>query len=143
MTGPAKGAQLALLLLRAFESMVDDVVEELARRGHPHVTASLEFALSAVAAGADNAAALARALDVTRQAAAKSVATLEQLGYLERVADPADARLKRLRVTARGEAMMAIGAARFDELRARWVQQLGPGRAEAVEDALALLSTRG
>ncbi len=142
MTEPAKGAQLALLLLDAFESMVEDVVAELARRGHPHVTASLEFALSAVAARADNAAALARALGVTRQAAAKSVATLEQLGYLERVDDPADARLKRLHVTARGEAMMAIGAARFDELRERWVHQLGPGRAEAVEDALGKLSTR-
>jgi len=136
---PTRGVQLALLLLGGFESMVDDVVEHLAERGHPGVTATLEFALAAVADGADSAAALGRRLGTTRQAAAKTVATLEQLGYVERVDDPADARLKRLRVTARGDEMTAIGAARFDVLRDRWVAQLEPGTAEVVEAALRRL----
>lgn len=139
MPEPTRGVQLALLLLGAFEEMVDDVVEHLAAHGHPGVTANLEFALVAVAEGADSASALGRTLGTTRQAAAKTVATLEQLGYVERVDDPHDARLKRLRVTPRGDEMSAIGAARFDALRDRWVARLEPGTAEAAEAALGLL----
>lgn len=136
---PTPGVRLARLLLGAFEEMVDDVVGHLAAHGHPGVTANLEFALAAVAGGADSASALGRALGTTRQAAAKTVATLEQLGYVERADDPDDARLKRLRVTPRGEEMSAIGAARFDALRDRWAARLEPGAAEAAEVALGLL----
>lgn len=139
---PTPGARLAQLLLGGFEAMVEDVVAELARRGHPGVTASLEFALHAIEQGADSASALARQLGVSRQAAAKSVATLEQLGYVERAGDAGDARRKSLRVTPRGHEMTAIGAARFDELRARWSRRLGPGELETVEQALALLAAR-
>lgn len=133
------GVRSALLLLGGFEAMVGDVVEELARRGHPGVTANLEFALLAIKEGADSASALARALGVSRQAAAKSVATLADLGYVDRVDDAADARRKALRVTPRGDEMTAIGAARFDELRARWAAALEPGAADAVDAALARL----
>jgi DNA-binding MarR family transcriptional regulator len=133
------GVRFALLLLGGFEAMVGDVTDELARRGHPGVTANLEFALLAVKEGAGSASALARALGVSRQAAAKSVATLEDLGYVERVDDPADARRKALRVTARGDEMTAIGAARFDHLRAQWAAALEPGAADVVDAALARL----
>lgn len=139
-TDPAAGVRLALLLLGAFEQLVDEVVAELDRQGHPGVTANLEFALAAVADGADSASALGRRLGTSRQAAAKTVATLEQLGYVERVDDPADARLKRLRVTARGHEMTRIGAATFGELRARWAATLSPGTADRVEEALAQLA---
>lgn len=134
-----RGVRLALLLLGAFDALVDDVVEELERKGHPGVTAGLEFALAAVAEGADSASALGRRLGTTRQAAAKTVATLERMGYVERVDDPADARLRRLRVTARGAEMTAIGAARFDQLRDRWVRSLDPGAVELLEESLARL----
>jgi len=136
------GVRLALLLVRGFEAMVEEVVAELDRRGHPGVSAHLEFALSAITDGADNASDLGRALGVSRQAAAKSVTTLEQLGYVERAPDPDDARLKRLRVTPRGVEMMTVGAATFDALRTRWARSLPPGRAELVEDALARLDPR-
>lgn len=53
--------------------------------------------------------------------------------------DAGDARRKALRVTARGDEMTAIGAARFDELRARWAAALEPGAADAVDAALARL----
>lgn len=139
MAEMSDGVRLALLLLAAFESMVDEVVDDLARQGHPGVTANLEFALGAIGDGADSAAELGRRLDITRQAAAKTIAALEDHGYVERADDPADARRKRLRVTPRGEDMTAKGAAVFDRLRTRWAQELRPGQAEAVEDALTRL----
>lgn len=116
---PSPGVELALLLLDGFRSMTDDVCAELARRGHPGVRASYEFTLRAIDAGADTASELGRRLSVTKQAAAQTITVLEQLGYVDRVADPSDARLKRLRVTPRGHEMMTLGAALFDQVRDR------------------------
>lgn len=133
------GTQLATLLDRAFRGLVDDVIQELAVRGHPGVTASLEFALVAIRAGARDASSLGRALGVSKQAAAKSIATLEDLGYLSREADPDDARRKRLVVRERGEEMTALGAEAFDRLRQRWVAAIGAAEVERAENALRAL----
>lgn len=133
------GARLALLLLGGFQSMADEVHSELGRRGHAGVRASHEFALRAIDAGADTASDLGRRLSVSKQGAAKTIAALEKLGYLEREPDSSDGRLKRLRVTDRGHDMMTLGASLFDEVRERWAAQLGPEQLETLEAHLALL----
>lgn len=127
----------------AFDAMVAEVVSDLKDRGHPDVTATLEFALAAIADGAHDASALGRSLGVSKQAAAKTITTLEQLGYVHRESDPKDARRKVLAVTSRGRDMTAIGAARFDELRRRWSDAIGAQRVEQVEAALAVLADGG
>lgn len=134
------GAELARLLLDGFNAMVDEVVLELERRGHPGVTPTHEFALQAIDAGAQSASALGRSLGVSKQAAAKTIAALEDLGYLERRDDPADARLKTLIVTPRGHEMMRIGATAFDELRQRLAAQVGPDRLQTLENTLRALT---
>ncbi len=134
------GAALALLLLRGFRTMVDDVSSGLAHRGHAGVRPADEFALRAVAEGADTASELARRLSVTKQAAAQRIAVLAQLGYVERDLDPADARRKRLRVTARGHEMMSIGGTLLDEVRERWAADIGPTRLADVEAHLTRLT---
>lgn len=135
-----RGARLALLLLRNFERMVDEVHDGLAQRGHPGVTATLEFTLRAIDANADDVSSVARRLGVSRQAAAKSIATLEQMGYVERVDDPSDARRKQLRTTARGHEMTAIGGKLFDDLRDRWEATLGPEHLQILEQSLLTLN---
>lgn len=135
----SRGADLALLLLGGFQSMVDEVVAELDRRGHPGVRAAHEFALRAIADGADTASALGRALSVSKQAAAKTIATLERLGYVELAPDPHDARRKRIRVTDRGHEMVAVGATLFDEVRDRWATRIGAAQLDALQDGLATL----
>lgn len=125
-----------------FEAMVASVVAGLAERGHPGVTATTEFALQAIHEGAQDASALGRALGVSKQAAAKTIASLEQMRYVERRDDPSDARRKVLVVTGRGDEMVAIGAALFDDLRDTWVEKVGRATAERVEEALGLLTDR-
>jgi DNA-binding MarR family transcriptional regulator len=135
------GANLALLLLGGFHSMTDEVVNELERRGHPGVKPVHEFALRAVDDGADTAAELGRRLQVSKQAAAKTIAALEGFGYVERGADPHDGRRKTIRVTARGHELMRVGGALFDDVRARWAAQVGAGELEALEARLGELVT--
>ncbi|KAA9136001.1 MarR family transcriptional regulator [Microbacterium caowuchunii] len=119
--------------------MVDDVVTELARHGHPGVTATHEFALRAIASGAQSASELGRRLGVSKQAAAKTIATLEELGYVERQDDPEDGRRRAVIVTPRGNEMMSIGARAFDRFRARLAARVGAERLEVTEAVLATL----
>ena len=139
----APGPLLAISLLNAFTVLVDEVVTVLDRRGHPGVTATHEFALHAIGEGAQSASDLGRRLNVSRQAAAKSIAALEELGYLSREDDPADARRKILVVTPRGHEMMTIGATAFNELRSRLSDQVGLAELASFESVLRILNTTG
>ena len=136
---PRSGADLALLLLGGFRALVDDATAELAHRGYEDVRPVHDFAMRAIAAGADNASGLARRLSVSKQAAAKTVSVLQERGYVAREADPVDSRRKRLQVTALGFEVMREGEAIFDELRDKWKQQIGPDELERLESRLAAL----
>jgi DNA-binding MarR family transcriptional regulator len=139
---PSQGAELALLLLGGFRAMVDEVVVGLERRGHPGVRAVHEFALRAIDDGADTASELGRRLSVSKQAAAKTIAALEGLGYVDRKPDLNDGRRKRVQVTPRGREMVAIGAALFDDVRERWAAQIGAQQLQALEAHLGQLVPR-
>ncbi len=133
------GTNLAHLLLGGFRSLVDAAIEELANRGYTDVRPVHEFAMRAIAAGADNASALGRRLSVSKQAAAKTITVLQERGYVARDADPVDARRKRLRVTALGFEVLRTGEAIFDELRGRWEKQIGTAQLENMEMHLTTL----
>jgi DNA-binding MarR family transcriptional regulator len=130
------GADLALLLLGGFRSLVDAAQLELARRGHEDVRPVHDFAIRAIASGADSASELGRRMSVSKQAAAKTIAVLQDRGYVARDVDPADARRKRLQVTERGFAMLREAEAIFDDLRDRWAGQIGADRLTDLEARL-------
>jgi DNA-binding MarR family transcriptional regulator len=130
------GADLALLLLGGFRSLVDAAQIELARRGHEDVRPVHDFAIRAIASGADNASELGRRLSVSKQAAAKTIAVLQERGYVARDVDPTDARRKRLQVTERGFDMLREAEAIFDDLRDRWGQKIGADQLKELEAQL-------
>src|ERR1700692_4232754 len=110
------GADLALLLLGGFRTLVDAASVELARRGYADVRPVHDFAMRAIAAGADSASELGRRLSISKQSAAKTIAVLQERGYVARDTDPLDARRKRLQVTTLGLDMLRSGEQIFDEL---------------------------
>jgi DNA-binding MarR family transcriptional regulator len=133
------GADLALLLLGGFRTLVDAANAELAERGHQDVRPVHDFAMRAIAAGADSASELGRRLSITKQSAAKTIAVLQERGYVTRDTDPRDARRKRLQVTALGLEVMRQGEAVFDELRDQWAQQIGAAELDRIEHHLTAL----
>ncbi|WP_206330804.1 MarR family winged helix-turn-helix transcriptional regulator [Modestobacter sp. KNN46-3] len=130
------GADLALLLLGGFRALVDEAQAEMGRRGYEDVRPVHDFAIRAIAAGADSASELGRRLSVSKQAAAKTIAVLQERGYVGRDVDPDDARRKRLQVTERGFTMLREGEEVFDELRDRWARQIGAEQLAELERRL-------
>jgi DNA-binding MarR family transcriptional regulator len=131
------GADLALLLLGGFRSLVDAATTELAARGYVDFRPTHEFAMRAILGGADSASDLGRRTAVSKQAAAKTIAVLVQRGYVSTEPDPADARRTRLEVTPLGLDVLREGEAVFEELRARWERTLGADALARLEADLA------
>jgi DNA-binding MarR family transcriptional regulator len=134
-----RGADLALLLLGGFRLMAEQATDRLDARGHPGVRPAHDFALRAIAAGAGSVSEVGRRTSVSRQAAAKTVAFLEEGAYVFRSPDPRDGRRALLKVTDRGQALMDEGEAVFDELRAHWESLVGRDRIADLQDALVRL----
>src|ERR1700709_2972536 len=82
------GAGMALRLSGAFRSLVDDLHDELARRGHPHVRPAHGFALQALGPDGATASELAVLLGVSKQAAWQSVPGVASPGHGGRPQDP-------------------------------------------------------
>ncbi|MDQ0372675.1 MarR family winged helix-turn-helix transcriptional regulator [Cellulomonas humilata] len=133
------GADLALLLLGGFRSLVDAATAELAARGHEDFRPTHEFAMRAIMGGADSASDLGRRTAVSKQAAAKTIAVLVQRGYVSTEPDPSDARRNRLQVTPLGLEVLREGEAIFEELRGRWERTLGAAELARLEADLAML----
>ncbi|HEU0205895.1 MAG TPA: MarR family winged helix-turn-helix transcriptional regulator [Pseudolysinimonas sp.] len=133
------GADLALLLLGGYRSLVDAATTELAARGFDDFKPVHEFALRAIVAGADSASDLGRRTAVSKQAAAKTIAVLVERGYVAASPDPDDARRKRLEVTARGFEVMDAGEGILEKVRETWAKQIGRAELAELEARLAAL----
>ncbi|UPK42643.1 MarR family winged helix-turn-helix transcriptional regulator [Paenibacillus pabuli] len=128
-----------MLLIGGYRSLVDAAQVELAARGYEDVRPVHDLAIRAIASGIDSASELGRRLAVSKQAAAKTIGVLQKRGYILREEDPADARRKRLIVTARGLDMLREAEEIFDDLRNKWARQIGVIQLEEIEKHLAEL----
>ncbi|RSN27157.1 MarR family transcriptional regulator [Amycolatopsis sp. WAC 04169] len=134
------GFELPLLLFAGFRTIIDRLHAELAEQGHPDVRPVYGFAMQAIGREGATASEIGRRLGVSKQAAGKTVDKLEQLGYVVRVDDPADARRKVVRLTGRGFDSLGRSAAIFEELREDWAGTLGIDRVRALEADLRTMA---
>ena len=80
---------------------------------------------------------IARAQDVTKNAVGQLVTELEDLGYVERVADPVDGRAKIVRYTRQGRALIADAATIAEQLNAEIEAIIGAQRLAELRSTLA------
>jgi DNA-binding MarR family transcriptional regulator len=131
-----RGWELPLLLAGAFRAIVDDLHDQLTDAGHPEARPIHGFALQAIGPDGVTVSELGRRLGVTKQAAAKTVASLQTLGYVHRVAHPEDQRATLIKRAPRGNEMLALSAHIFGRIHAEIAQRLGPAELEELEAAL-------
>lgn len=141
MSSDPPGYELPLRLLFAFRSLIDDVHAELARQGYADLRPMHGFVFQAIGHDGTTAVELGRRLGISKQAAGKTIETLERLGYVGRERDPGDGRRMLVRLTDRGVACLAESARIFDRLRGQWALTLGPSRLRALEDDLSKVAS--
>lgn len=82
---------------------------------------------------------LASRTRMTKQALNYLLGQMEELGYLTRVEDEADQRVKRIRLTRRGREASAAMREIVLEIEAEWTQKLGRRRFSELRELLAQL----
>jgi DNA-binding MarR family transcriptional regulator len=136
-----RGWELPLLLAGAFRAIVEDLHDQLADAGHPRARPIHGFALQALGRDGVTVSELGRRLGVTKQAAAKTVATLEALGYVHRAVHPEDQRASLVKRSALGDEMLALSAQIFGRIHAQIAERLGKAQLEALEGALNTIAS--
>lgn len=80
---------------------------------------------------------LAGRAQMTKQSVGELVSYLEDRGYLERLPDPSDGRVKIIKLTARGEASRAAASEAFRAIEADWSRHVGAKRIVELRATLA------
>ncbi|WP_255450253.1 MarR family winged helix-turn-helix transcriptional regulator [Skermania sp. ID1734] len=82
-------------------------------------------------------------LGISKQAAGKTIDSLERLDYVFRERDSNDGRRMLVRLTDRGVDCLAASARIFEHLRGEWEATLGESNLRALEDALRMVTAAG
>ncbi|MFD4676574.1 MarR family winged helix-turn-helix transcriptional regulator [Lentzea sp. NPDC058450] len=100
------GIDIATLAYLAGSSANDEIVKRLHEIGHKGVRMSHGYVIQHLVDGEPKVGELGELLGVTQQAASKQLLELERLGYVRRVPDRADARIRRAQLTDKGRRLV-------------------------------------
>lgn len=129
---------LGVLLFLPYRHLEQRVLAAVVEAGYP-ITLSQARVFQRVADEGSRLTDLAAASQVTKQTAGFLVDQLAAAGYVERVADPSDARARLVRITRRGREAIAVAAAVQAEVEGEWRAHLGDRDTERLRAALLRL----
>jgi DNA-binding MarR family transcriptional regulator len=140
---PDRGPLLGALLRIINQANSEKVAHWMSTSGFDNIQPAHSAALQPLWDAPEGAriTTLARTARITKQSMSALVDHLESTGYVERVADPDDARATRVRLTARGRAFARAARAFARSLEAAWAEQIGAQRLEELRTTLELLRT--
>ncbi len=127
---------LARLMAMAFRSMVDQLHRRLDERGWGDLRPAHGFVLFNARDRLTTAQDVARLMGMSKQAAAKLVDAMEQLGLVTRVEHPEDKRAFRIALTPRGHDALAAVEAIYVEIESDWAKTIGRARVEQMRTDL-------
>lgn len=112
------------------------VVTTLEAAGFPGLRTRHGYVVQRLLAGERTVTGIARSLGVTQQAMSKTIGELERLGYVQRDADPADARRRSLSLSARGVDAVETARRARAEVLAKVTAEVGETRTRDAEAVL-------
>ena len=124
------------LLQIASEAMLAEFREELTRNGYEDLRPTHGCVFRFVREDGMRLTELASHAGITKQSAGELVDDLVGLGYVERIADPADKRAKLICLTERGRQAQRVGFSLFTKIERRWAEHFGEQRFEQLRQLL-------
>lgn len=131
---------IAPLIMRIQAMLAEVLQESMPAAGFPDIRPTHCQVLRGIAPGGSRLTDLAAAARMTKQSMGALVDHLEAAGYVERVPDRVDGRVKAIRLTPYGrQAAEAIGdlGTRIEQ---EWAQKIGRRRLDELREALAEIS---
>ncbi|WP_331765945.1 MarR family winged helix-turn-helix transcriptional regulator [Embleya sp. NBC_00896] len=135
-------ADFGVLLAQAYQQMVGELHEHLGQAGFTDVRQTFGYAFKALADEPLTTSQLANRLRITHQGAAKTVEDMVAAGYVERVPDANDRRVKRLVLTARSRELMAAGHDFHQAFEKALAARLGSAKVAATRETLTAITDR-
>lgn len=135
---PEPVTNIGTLLEVPFGALTDAIFAALAAAGHGAIRPAHQAVFMTVGDGSRLTDMAARA-KLTKQSMQYLVDDLVLLGYAERVADPADARAKLVRLTPRGRAATLVARDAIAETERRWGDLLGAANGRRLRSLLEQL----
>jgi DNA-binding MarR family transcriptional regulator len=130
---------VGVLMFIAYRSAENRVVEAAHRAGYQDLTVPQARILARIGPGGTRLSELAEQAQVAKQTATVLVDRLERAGYVERTADPSDARARLVRISGRGLELVPIARAEEARIEAEWSRHLGERRMRQLREALTAL----
>ena len=125
------------LLLRTSRIVNRHVVEGLLARGYSGLRSTHTALLSNIDLAGSSVTEAAERAGITKQAMGRLAAELEEAGYIRIEADPEDARVRVLRLTSEGKALMLDSFDVMAELEQRYARMIGEKKLTALLGALS------
>ncbi len=125
-----------LLLFRAFEN---DLISVAAKAGFGDITTSDLQIMHFVSPDGSLATEISKMAGITKQAVGKSVASLEDRGYLTRKENANDARAKVIVFTSRGMRLLETALQAIGKIERKYEQELGAKNYAILRTSLATL----
>jgi DNA-binding MarR family transcriptional regulator len=125
------------LLLRASRIVNRHVVEGLLARGYSGLRSTHTALLSNIDLSGSSVTEAAERAGITKQAMGRLAAELQEAGYIRVDADSADARVRVLKLTAAGKALMLDSFDVMVELEHRYARMIGRNRLSALLGGLS------
>jgi DNA-binding MarR family transcriptional regulator len=126
--------------MRLHAALAEVLYERMPEAGFPDIRPTHCQVLRGIQPDGSRLTDLAAAARMTKQSMGALVDHLEAAGYVERVADRDDGRVKAIRLTSRGrqaaQAIASIGA----EIETTWADKIGHRRLEQLREALAAIA---
>lgn len=114
---------LVVQLRRIAQSIVDELIERLHAAGYTDITAAHHPVFYNLDLLGTRLTELAARAGMTHQAMGESVASLVELGYLERLPDPVDRRARLVVLTPKGRKAVRRARAEVAAIDARWAER--------------------
>lgn len=125
-------------------AVTEVILQQVEAAGHAGVKPSHGYVIQRLIGNRPTIGQLADSLGMTQQGASKQITDLEHLGYVERVEDDDDERIRYVQLTAAGQEMLDAGRRARAEIERALVERVGQRNVNAAKVTLrALLELTG